>query len=98
MSENAKSTLNATGEAVIIDETGLHARPAVKLTRLAKQFSSIIEIRPHSQEKWVNAKSPNAVMKLRAAHGEELLIRAEGEDSQAGVDALIALIDNNFND
>lgn len=98
MRDGAKSLPVATGSAVIVDETGLHARPAVKLTRLAKTFASAIEIRPDSQEKWVNAKSPNAVMKLRAAHGEQLQIRAEGEDSQEGVDALVSLIDNNFND
>ena len=56
------------GEAVIRDETGLHARPAVKLTKLAKSFAAAIEIRAEDAPDWVNAKSPNAVMKLRAGH------------------------------
>jgi len=86
------------GKAVIQDETGLHARPAVKLTKLAKTFQSAIEVRADDGGSWINAKSPNAVMKLKAAHGAPLHIRAAGEDSKAAVDALVALVDRNFSD
>jgi phosphocarrier protein len=86
------------GNAVIQDPTGLHARPAVKLTKLAKTFASAIEIRANSGSEWANAKSPNAVMKLKAGHGLPLHIRAAGDDARAAVDALIALVDRDFND
>jgi len=86
------------GSAVILDPTGLHARPAVKLTKLAKTFQSAIEIRADDGTAWTNAKSPNAVMKLRAGHGLPLHIRAAGDDARAAVDALVALVDQNFND
>ena len=85
------------GSSVIQDPTGLHARPAVKLTKLAKTFASAIEIRANGSGDWTNAKSPNAVMKLKAAHGLPLHIRAAGEDAQAAVDALVALVDRDFN-
>ena len=84
------------GSSVIQDPTGLHARPAVKLTKLAKTFASAVEIRANVTGEWTNAKSPNAVMKLKAAHGLPLHIRASGEDAQAAVDALIALVDRDF--
>lgn len=84
--------------AVIQDPTGLHARPAVKLTKLAKSFVAAIEIRADDGEIWTNAKSPNAVMKLKAAHGSPLHIRASGIDARTAVDALVALIDRDFND
>ncbi len=87
---------SASSSAVINDPIGLHARPAVKLTKLAKSFSSDIEIRPETAEKWANAKSPNAVMKLRAANGETLHIRANGDDAQTSVRALVDLINKNF--
>lgn len=80
------------GEVIINDPIGLHARPAVKLTKLAKTFESDIELKPENQEKWVNAKSPNAVMKSRAANGEVLHFKAEGDDAQAAIDALIELV------
>jgi phosphocarrier protein len=70
----------------------------VKLTRLAKSFASDIEIRADNAEGWINAKSPNAVMKLKAAHGLPLHIRAAGEDAQAALDALVALVDRDFHD
>ena len=87
---------DATGSAVVMDKTGLHARPAVQLTKLAKSFDCTIEIRAGGQDKWVNAKSPNAVMKLRAGHGERLHVRANGEDAQQGVAALVELVKRDF--
>jgi len=86
------------GAAVIRDPTGLHARPAVKLTKLAKRFSGQVQIRADETADWTNAKSPNAVMKLRAGHGKTLQIRANGDDAAAAVAALTALIDRDFAD
>ncbi|MEQ8355808.1 MAG: HPr family phosphocarrier protein [Kiloniellaceae bacterium] len=82
--------------AVIRDPTGLHARPAVKLTKLAKTFEAAVEVRTENKDVWTNAKSPNKVMKLKAAHGEPLLIRAAGSDAQAAVTALVDLVDRDF--
>ena len=77
-------------------------RPITKvraqLTKLAKTFSSAIEIRADSQDTWVNAKSPNGVMKLKAKHGEILHVQALGEDAQSSVEALIALVERDFDD
>jgi len=98
MNEPAREDDWVVGEAVIQDPTGLHARPAVKLTKLAKTFGSTIEIRAQGGERWTNAKSPNAVMKLKAAHGEALHVRAAGEDARTAVDALVALVDRDFHD
>jgi len=86
------------GAAVIRDPTGLHARPAVKLTKLAKRFSAAVEVRAEGAEAWVNAKSPNAVMKLRAGHETPLSVRAAGADAADALAALLALVDANFDD
>lgn len=90
------STVSAAGSAVIQDPTGLHARPAVKLTKLAKGFAATVQVRSGDEEVWVNAKSPNAVMKLKVRHGETLHFRADGEDASQAVDQLIALIERDF--
>ncbi|ORE94499.1 sugar transport PTS system phosphocarrier protein HPr [Stappia sp. 22II-S9-Z10] len=85
------------GAAVIVDPTGLHARPAVKLTKLAKTFAAAVEVRPDdAAAPWVNAKSPNAVMKMKAVHGAPLHIRAAGDDAADAVAALTALVERNF--
>lgn len=96
MTEPAKALDWITGQALIVDETGLHARPAVKLTKLAKGFDATVEIRAAGQDQWVNAKSPNAVMKLKAASQTPLEIRANGSQAVAAVEALVALIRRNF--
>ncbi len=88
----------ALGNAVVQDPTGLHARPAVKLTKLAKTFTAAVEISAGDSGKWVNAKSPNAVMKLKAPHGETLHVRAEGDDAENAVWALVALVERDFGD
>jgi phosphocarrier protein len=87
----------ASGDAVLQDPTGLHARPAVKLTKLAKRFEAAIRVRAGSGE-WVNAKSPNRVMKLKARHGETVAFEAEGADTADAVRALVALVERNFDE
>ena len=94
MSDQENDSWIAEGAAVIQDPIGLHARPAVKLTKSAKRFNSQVLIRSESMSKWVNAKSPNSVMKMKAACGETLHISAAGEDAQDAVNALIGVIES----
>jgi phosphocarrier protein len=91
------SVPSVEGEAVVRDPTGLHARPAVKLTKLAKGFAATVRVRA-GDGAWVNAKSPNAVMKLKARHGELLAFQAEGDDAADAVGALVALVERDFRD
>jgi phosphocarrier protein len=88
----------ATGLAVIRDPTGLHARPAVKLTKLAKSFEAAIRVRGAATGAWVNAKSPTGMIKLKARHGETLAFAADGRDAAEAVAALVALVERNFDD
>jgi phosphocarrier protein HPr len=88
----------ATGDAIVRDPTGLHARPAVKLTRLAKRFEAEVRVRAGAGDDWVNAKSPNRVMKLKARHGETVAFEAEGPDAVDAVRALVALVERNFDE
>ncbi len=79
-------------------EAGLHARPAVKLTKLAKKFSSKVSIAVSAEGPWIDAKS---IVKLRAAKAPRdslIHFRAEGKDAQAAVDALVALVEQDFPD
>lgn len=88
--------IHAAGQAVVQDPTGLHARPAVKLTKLAKRFESVVRIRVGDSGEWINAKSPNRVMKLKARHGETLAFETEGPDANEAARALVALVERNF--
>ncbi len=86
------------GAAVVRDPTGLHARPAVKLTKLAKQFEASVLVRAGADGEWVNAKSPNRVMKLKARFGEALSFEAGGPDAEAAISALVGLVERNFDE
>ena len=85
-----------TGTATIRDPTGLHARPAVKLARLAKTFAASVEVCASMGGDWIDAKSTNALMKMRARTGSDLFIRAVGDDAQKAVSELVKLISSDF--
>ncbi len=77
-------------EAVVGPEAGLHARPAAMFVRKARQFDSEIRVVKGGRE--ASARSPIKLQALGARKGDGILIRAEGEDAEAAVDALVELI------
>lgn len=77
-------------ETVVGPEDGLHARPAKAFVQKAKQFASDIQVIKGGRE--ANAKSPIKILTLGAKKDDRILIRAEGEDAEAAVDALVELI------
>jgi phosphocarrier protein HPr len=87
-----------TGSVRLAHAVGMHARPAVKLTKLAKKFEAQISIRASDAAEWTNAKSIAKVMALRAAYDSVIQIRASGEDAEAAVVALIELVASDFPD
>jgi len=87
-----------TGHVVVRHETGLHARPSVKLTKLAKGFSSSIEIARAADGPWIDAKSIVKVMALKLPQHETLYLRANGADAFKAVADLIALVERDFDD
>jgi len=84
------------GSIVITHDVGLHARPSVKLTKLAKGFTSKLEIASDPAGPWVDAKSIVKVMAMRAPQHSTLHIRAAGDDAEKAVVALIALVKADF--
>ena len=89
-------TQDATGSVLIEHEVGLHARPSVKLTKLAKTFRSRIEFAISPDGPWVDAKSIVKVMGTKTPKGAMLHFRAQGEDAVAAVQALIDLVERDF--
>lgn len=82
-------------ETEIVNETGLHARPASEFVNQAKKFASKITIAEVGGDP-ANAKSIVTLLALGLAKGKKIVISAEGEDEQAAVDTLIGLIDSGF--
>jgi len=81
-------------EARIVNKRGIHARPAAEIVKTAGKFKSNITIVRDDLE--VNAKSIMGVMMLAAEHGATVILRAMGDDAEAALDALCAVIANRF--
>ncbi len=78
----------------IENSSGLHARPAAHLVKIAGKFQSDIKILKDGLE--VNGKSIMGVMMLAAEQGSELEFVVDGVDEQDALNALVELVRKNF--
>jgi phosphocarrier protein len=83
-------------EARIVNPLGMHARPAAAFVKVASAFRAAVEVRKDSLT--VNGKSILGVMMLAAECGSSLFIRTDGEDAEAAMDALLALVAAGFHE
>ena len=87
----AAAAERATSEAVLVlNPTGLHARPAAMLAGLAKKHEGAVRLQRGTEQ--VNAKSLVAVMGLSVAKGDKVQVIATGPGARAAVDELAAAI------
>ncbi|MEO5668815.1 MAG: HPr family phosphocarrier protein [Bdellovibrionota bacterium] len=78
----------------ILNEEGLHARPAGLFVKKASEFVSTVEVRANGMAK--NGKSIMALMSLGLAKDAEITITAKGADASAAVEALVDLVAKKF--
>jgi phosphocarrier protein len=78
----------------IVNSLGLHARPAASFVKIAGRHQCHILVRKDDLE--VNGKSIMGMMMLAAECGSDLSIRADGDDAEAAVDELVALVASGF--
>jgi len=90
--------VQASARVIMRHEAGLHARPAVKLVKLAKKFSSKIHFANSAGGPWIDAKSIVKVMATKTPRDAVLCFRAEGDDAEVAVQALVTLVERDFPD
>lgn len=73
-------------EYKIVDETGIHARPATLLVQAASKFESNIELEYKGRK--VNLKSIMGVMSLGVGKDADVVIYADGSDEEAAINAI----------
>lgn len=88
----------AEAKVTITHEVGLHARPSVKFTKLAKTFPAEIEMALAETGPWFDAKSIVKVMAAKAPKGTVLYLRAAGEGARQALDALVGLVERDFDE
>ena len=81
-------------EVEITNKLGLHARASARLTQTATRFRAEIWLSRNGRR--VNAKSIMGVMMLAAGKGSRICIETEGDEAQAALEALLALIADRF--
>ncbi|PHV70561.1 hypothetical protein CS063_09665 [Sporanaerobium hydrogeniformans] len=81
-------------KVIVLNPTGLHARPAAQLIKTAAQFKSHIIISKDNQQG--SAKSLIALLGLGIRQGTEITVMAEGPDEEDALSSLIELIRSGF--
>ena len=81
----------------MINEVGLHARPASEFVRLAGKFKADLQVRnTTTNSNAVDAKSILSVLLLGVEKGHEIELTGEGEDEAQAISALRELIESDF--
>ncbi|WP_458527225.1 HPr family phosphocarrier protein [Onishia taeanensis] len=83
-------------EVTLINKRGLHARAATKLVQCCQQFQACVTI--SHQGRNADAANVMALLMLAAPCGSQLEAWAEGEDADAALDALTALVEARFDE
>ena len=72
---------------VVVNPSGLHARPASVLAGLARQFEC--ELHLQKGDRRANARSVSAVMGLEVEKGDKITLVANGQDAQKAIDHIL---------
>ncbi|WP_044565186.1 HPr family phosphocarrier protein [Anaerococcus provencensis] len=82
-------------KVTLTNEIGLHARPASIFIRAAVKFPCDITVEKNGRS--YNAKSIMSVLSMSASNGDELTIKACGDDEEDAVKTLVDVIENKIN-
>ena len=83
-------------DVTINNQVGLHARPATFFIQKANEFKSSIWV--EREDRRVNAKSLLGVLSLGLVKGTTVSLIADGADEEAAEEALVELINTEFDD
>jgi phosphotransferase system HPr (HPr) family protein len=81
----------------VINQVGLHARPAASFVKKAQSFASQILIENVSKRsEKVNAKSFVKILSIAVDHDNDIRITADGDDAVQAIQGLKELVEANF--
>lgn len=83
-----------TAAVTVLDDYGLHARPAANLAKAAQEFKA--DIRLISGSSSADVKSILDVLSLAAGKNEQLTLECRGEDASEAGAALTRLFQSKF--
>jgi phosphocarrier protein HPr len=83
-------------DARIVNPLGMHARPAAEFVKIASRYRCAVEVTKDGLS--VNGKSIMGMMMLAAERGSTMRIRADGEDAELAMEALLTLVADGFHE
>ncbi len=83
-------------ELTVGNKLGLHARATAKLVQVLSAYRSQATLCAKGRQ--VNAKSIMGVMLLAAGPGATVLVRVDGEDEAAAMQAVVDLFERHFDE
>ena len=81
-------------EAKIVNPLGMHVRPGAEFVKVANRFKSAVQV--SNGDMSVNGKSILGMMTLAAECGASIKIKCDGDDAEAAMEALLALVADGF--
>ena len=78
----------------IVNKKGLHARATAKFVQCVEKFDSEIHVTRCGET--VGGESIMGILTLGAGIGSTITVHAKGEDAEAALDAIAALVANRF--
>jgi len=85
-----------TRDFEIMNQYGIHARPAALFVKTASRYDSDIEVKKDGNK--VSGKSIMGLMTLEASRGSTLRVTVDGPDAEEMLDDLQSLIEGRFDE
>ena len=83
-------------QVTIVNPKGLHARAAARFVKTAEVFDARVQVT--RDDMTAGGTSILGLMLLAAGIGTDLVLRADGPDAQAALDALAGLVEGGFDE
>ena len=96
MSEGDKGEVAITRELEILNQYGIHARPAAMFVKAASRFEADVYVEKEGNV--VSGKSIMGLMTLEASKGAKIRVTVEGPDGEQMIDEPQALIERKFDE
>ena len=96
MSDNNKGGNIRTREFAILNQYGIHARPAALFVKVTSRFD--VDVTVEKDGASVSGKSIMGLMTLEASRGSKLRVTVDGPEAEQVLDELGSLIDSKFDE
>src|SRR5690242_7103626 len=94
--KKATDTEFLSTELVVLNKSGIHARPAAMFVKIANRFGSDIFVEKDGEK--INGKSVMGLMMLAAGPGSKVTLHVKGNDAPAAIAELEALVQRKFDE